>query len=40
MSRIGRLPIGLPEGVTAEVKAGEVVVTGPKGVLSRKIPAG
>jgi large subunit ribosomal protein L6 len=38
MSRIGRLPIGLPEGVTAEVKAGEVVITGPKGSLSRKIP--
>lgn len=39
MSRIGRLPISLPEGVTAEVKAGEVVIAGPKGALSRKIPA-
>lgn len=38
MSRIGKLPIGLPEGVTAEVKAGEVAITGPKGSLSRKIP--
>lgn len=39
MSRIGRLPVSLPEGVTAEVKAGEIVIAGPKGSLSRKIPA-
>ena len=38
MSRIGKLPIGLPEGVTLEIKAGEAVITGPKGSLSRKIP--
>jgi large subunit ribosomal protein L6 len=39
MSRIGKLPISLPEGVTADIKAGEMTVVGPKGTLSRKIPA-
>ncbi len=39
MSRIGKLPVSLPEGVTAEVKAGEVTISGPKGSVSRKIPA-
>jgi len=34
MSRIGRKPIDIPEGVTVEVNNGAVVVTGPKGSLT------
>lgn len=34
MSRIGKKPVFLPSGVTAEVKAGEVTVKGPKGSLT------
>jgi large subunit ribosomal protein L6 len=34
MSRIGKKPVFLPSGVTAEVKGREVVVKGPKGTLS------
>lgn len=34
MSRIGKLPIGLPKGVTADVSGGQVKVKGPKGELS------
>ena len=38
MSRIGKLPVHLPAGVTAEVAAGNVVkVKGPLGTLSQKI---
>jgi large subunit ribosomal protein L6 len=38
MSRIGKQPIQLPKGVTVEVKPGnEVVVKGPKGVLTQKL---
>lgn len=37
MSRIGKLPIEIPEGVTVEVKDGTVGVKGPKGELSEKI---
>jgi len=33
MSRIGKKPIFLPAGVTAEVKAHEVIIKGPKGTL-------
>ncbi|GLJ79527.1 50S ribosomal protein L6 [Microbacterium imperiale] len=33
MSRIGRLPIDIPAGVTVEVTGQDVVVTGPKGEL-------
>ncbi len=35
MSRIGRVPIPLPEGVRADIKGNQVVVTGGKGTLSR-----
>ncbi len=35
MSRIGRLPIPLPPGVTVSIKEHQVTVTGPKGELSR-----
>ena len=35
MSRIGKLPIELPKGVTFEVKDGTITVKGPKGQLQR-----
>ncbi len=36
MSRIGRMPISVPDGVTVEVKEGNAVtVKGPKGTLER-----
>ena len=37
MSRIGKLPIALPAGVTVEFSNGIVTVKGPKGTLTRKI---
>jgi len=38
MSRIGKLPVNLPAGVTVEVLAGNVVkVKGPNGTLSQKV---
>jgi large subunit ribosomal protein L6 len=36
MSRIGKLPITLPEGVSVELKSDELFVSGPKGKLSQK----
>jgi len=33
MSRIGKLPIPLPSGVTVDVKPGQAIVKGPKGQL-------
>ncbi|MCX7911417.1 MAG: 50S ribosomal protein L6 [Dehalococcoidales bacterium] len=39
MSRIGKLPIPIPAGVTVAVKDGTITVKGPKGELSRTIPA-
>lgn len=38
MSRIGRKPIELPAGVSVQIDAGNIVVTGPKGTLSQDIP--
>ena len=38
MSRIGRMPITVPTGVTVEVDGNRVSVKGPKGELSRTIP--
>ena len=39
MSRIGRLPIAIPAGVTVEIaENNKVTVTGPKGTLSRGLP--
>jgi large subunit ribosomal protein L6 len=35
MSRIGKMPIELPDGVTVEAKPGEVKVKGPKGELTQ-----
>lgn len=37
MSRIGRMPIAIPSGVTVKVEDNLVSVKGPKGELSRKI---
>ncbi|PIR97141.1 MAG: 50S ribosomal protein L6 [Candidatus Doudnabacteria bacterium CG10_big_fil_rev_8_21_14_0_10_41_10] len=33
MSKIGKRPIELPEGVTAKLEAGKILVTGPKGKM-------
>jgi len=37
MSRIGKLPIAIPKGVTVAVEDHTIRVKGPKGELSRKI---
>ncbi len=39
MSRIGRLPIPVPDGVTVEVEPGLVKVKGPKGELAEQVSA-
>ena len=40
MSRIGRMPIAVPAGVTVEIaENNKVTVTGPKGTLERVLPA-
>lgn len=38
MSRIGKLPIKLPEGVSLEIERSTVSVKGPKGELEKKYP--
>lgn len=40
MSRIGKMPIAIPAGVTATQVDGGVRVKGPKGELSMKLPTG
>ena len=41
MSRIGRMPIAIPAGVTVEVaENNKVTVKGPKGTLERVLPEG
>ena len=37
MSRIGKLPINIPAGVTVTLKDNVVNVKGPKGELSQKV---
>lgn len=37
MSRIGRLPIAIPKGVSVDVSGRQVTVTGPKGELSETL---
>jgi large subunit ribosomal protein L6 len=37
MSRIGRAPITIPDGVTVDIKGQHVTVTGPKGTLSHTV---
>ena len=40
MSRIGKMPIAIPSGVTVNVaENNEVTVKGPKGELKRTLPA-
>jgi large subunit ribosomal protein L6 len=39
MSRLGKLPVEIPSGVTASVSAGVVSVKGPKGELSFSAPS-
>ncbi len=36
MSRVGRMPITVPSGVTVDIRQGEVTVKGPKGQLRRR----
>ena len=38
MSRIGKLPVTVPAGVTVKIEGNTVSVKGPKGELSRTIP--
>lgn len=38
MSRIGRMPIAVPSGVTVSINKNSVMVKGPKGELSRDFP--
>jgi large subunit ribosomal protein L6 len=40
MSRIGKKPIPLPQGVKYEVKGNTVVVQGPKGLVQTHLPSG
>lgn len=40
MSRIGKKPIPIPEGIKVDIKDGEVTVTGSKGSLKQQIPEG
>lgn len=38
MSRIGKLPIPLPDKVSAQISGQQVTIKGPKGTLERQIP--
>ncbi len=40
MSRIGKNPITLPDGVTVDVQSDQLVVKGPKGELVSAVPTG
>jgi large subunit ribosomal protein L6 len=40
MSRIGKLPIPVPDGIKVTIDNSSVKVDGPKGVLTQKVPAG
>ena len=40
MSRIGKMPVAIPKGVTVEIADRTVRVKGPKGELRRTLPAG
>jgi len=39
MSRIGKAPVQVPAGVTVELDGHKVTVKGPRGTLSRELPA-
>ncbi len=38
MSRIGKMPVGLPNGVTVSQQGNRITVKGPRGELSRTLP--
>ncbi|MFP6654695.1 MAG: 50S ribosomal protein L6 [Myxococcota bacterium] len=40
MSRVGKQPIDIPDGVTVDVQGDEVLAKGPKGTLRCSVPAG
>jgi len=40
MSRVGKVPVKLPQGVKVEIKESVVKVEGPKGKLTHKLPRG
>jgi large subunit ribosomal protein L6 len=40
MSRIGRMPVSIPTGVTVTVEGNMVKVKGPRGELAHKVPVG
>lgn len=40
MSRIGKMPVSVPSGVSIEINGNRVTVKGPKGTLSQQFPAG
>lgn len=40
MSKIGRMPVSVPSGVTVTISGDMVTVTGPKGNFTHKIPTG
>ena len=40
MSRIGKLPVSIPSGVTVAVEGNTVKVKGPKGELAHRLPSG
>ena len=40
MSRIGKSPIPLPDGVTVDIQSDQLVVKGPKGELASAVPEG
>jgi large subunit ribosomal protein L6 len=40
MSRIGKMPVAIPKGVTVEIQDRTVRVKGPRGELRRTLPAG
>ncbi len=40
MSRVGKLPINIPQGVTLTLQDRVINVKGPKGVLARSLPEG
>jgi len=37
MSRIGKLPVGIPSGVDVKIEGNGITVTGPKGTLTREL---
>lgn len=38
MSRVGKQPVAIPQGVSVDVRDGQVQVKGPKGTLSERLP--